>query len=149
MNYYRIEAPTLHKANVGTLTDAGVGGLLRWGRIKSPWWLFAPFREEYAEKSPSQLPYNNAVNEWYIWAGIFGRLRLYNVLLQGQFRESKVTFSSDRLRHVLGDLKGGIVFRHKAGWELGYYLNMQSSEFKEEPADRSISWGTIYFAMAL
>ncbi|WP_455365326.1 lipid A deacylase LpxR family protein [Kaarinaea lacus] len=146
---YKFEVSGLYKINVGYLTDAGVGGVLRWGRLRSPWWLFAPLREEYAEKSPSPLPHRSALNEWYVWGGVFGRLRLYNVLLQGQFRESKVTFSSDQLSHLLGDLKGGVVFRHQAGWELGCYLSWQSSEFKEAPADRDISWGTIYVALAL
>lgn len=141
------ELSYVYKVNAGYLTDGSVGAAVRFGRLRSPWWSFAPLRQEYAEKTPLNSP-GKASNstEWFFWASGLARLRIYNAFLQGQFRDSIVTFSSDDLRHLLGELQLGFTFHHRSGWQWGYTWNYQSSEFKHEPADRSVTWGTLYIA---
>ena len=86
------------QVNLGYFTDISWSISGRWGRINTPWWSFTPERAEYASQ-PAPVVGGSVrpdVRERFLWAGFRLRARAYNVLLQGQFRDSDVTFSSGR-----------------------------------------------------
>ncbi len=95
-------------AQVGYVTDLGIGLSWRWGNLRTPWWSFAPQQTEYVPFSTPQLPQHrlrvDQPVESYVWAGGMLRYRLYNGLLQGQFRDSTVEIPGDRLKPLIAEI---------------------------------------------
>ena len=127
------------------LTEASVALTLRWGRIHTPWWSFVPERAEYMmEPAPvfgGASP--DGPRELYAWAGIKGRARLYNAFLQGQFRDSDLTYDFEDTRPLIGELWAGVTAELAAGYRLSYVLRYQSSELRTRPGDRDLFWGGV------
>lgn len=53
---------------------------------------------------------SEASDEWYFWfrLKLKGSLRLYNALLEGQFRDSPVTFTRGELRKLILESTAGL-----------------------------------------
>lgn len=98
--------------SVGYVTEATVGASARWGRIGSRWWNFEPSPGEYMRYgAPQSLAgEGEPEREWYFWLSLEGNLKLYNALLQGQFRDSPVTFSRSELRYFTLESTAGFTF---------------------------------------
>jgi len=93
----------------GFITDVSIGTSVRWGRIGRRWWTFDPASSEYLDLGgPLYTSAEVKPREWFVWFGAKGRLRLYNALLEGQFRDSEVTFSRDELDVVIGEIATGV-----------------------------------------
>lgn len=146
-----VEIKTAMRGSVGYLTGATAGISGRWGRIISPWWSFNPQLSDYAEKSaPSLATAGNSRHhrELYFWAGANLHLRRYNALLQGQFRDSAVIYSSDQLQHLLLESWVGITKTFGNGFRVSYLIRHQSSELKVGNGDRAITWGGLIVGKA-
>src|SRR5262249_50769593 len=79
-------------------------------------------------------------------AGVAVRGRAYNAFLQGQVRDSDVTFGADEVNHLLIEAWLGFSIVQKNGIYVGYTLRWQSPEIKEGTGSRSFSWGSLDFA---
>lgn len=135
------ELTTTWRASVGYLTEASVGFATRVGDIKTPWWSYNPQIADYAEKSVPIAASEGNADEQYLWAGINIRARAYNAFLQGQFRDSNVTFDRDELRPVVFEAWLGYTVATTDGWRYSYLLRGQSSEIEHGPGDRNVVWG--------
>lgn len=142
------ELQTSLKGSVGYLTNLSIGVSGRWGKINSPWWTFNPQANDYAEKStPLSRGLSSGVKkEFYLWAGANVHLRLYNALLQGQFRNSKVTYSYDELYPVVAEGWLGITKEFNRGLRCSYVIRGQTAEIKRGSASRNTLWGGFIFS---
>ena len=143
-----LEVKSTVQASFGYLTEASWSLSLRSGRIHSPWSSFNPELASYGEKS-SYSSNAKAVNEHYFWAGIALKARAYNAFLQGQFRNSAVTYDQNQLNPLLVEAWAGYTFAFKQGYRLSYVLRGHSSEIKDGAGDRDLLWGGIIIARSL
>lgn len=143
-----IEVKSTVQASVGYLTEASWSLSMRTGRIHSPWSSFNPELASYGEKS-SYSSNAKSVNERYFWAGVAVKARAYNAFLQGQFRESAVTYEHHQLNPLLVEAWAGYTFAFKQGYRVSYVLRGHSSEIEEGAGDRNLLWGGIIIARSI
>jgi hypothetical protein len=130
--------------SAGYITELNAAVTLRWGSIRTPWWSFVPERAEYMTEPAPVLggpAAADAAREFYVWAGLKARARLYNALLQGQFRESEHTVAFDDTRPFIGEAWAGVTRELGAGYRVSWVLRYQTSELRREPGDRDLFWG--------
>ena len=134
--------------SVGYITEMNLSLGGRWGLLNTPWWSFTPENADYASQ-PAPVIGNAAIgeaaNELYVWGGIKLRARLYNAFLQGQFRDSDVTFSSGDIRHLVGEAWVGITGQRKAD-RISYVIRFQTKEIKEGTGARDPVWAGFIFS---
>jgi len=68
-------------------------------------------------------------------------LRAYNVFLQGQFKDSAVTYSSDEVNHAIIEAWVGYTIGLSDGYSFTYSIRGHSSELKQGNGDRNVVWG--------
>ena len=126
-------------ANVGFQTNLSIGLSGRYGNINSsPWTLpFDPINRG------NFLPALTG-NEWYGWVAYRLRLVAYDALLQGQFRDSDVTFNGNEIRHLLLEGGFGMTFTYQP-MQFTLAVNGKSSELKSGIDNRNHYWGGLYF----
>ena len=132
------------EASVGYLTEGTVALGLRWGRIRSPWWSSLSEYADYpAQPAPStSRRIGTKTKEIYFSAGIKLRARAYNAFLQGQFRDSDVTFSSSELEPLL--LEGWLGLTTDFGdLRVQYAFRYQTAEIKRGVGARDLTWAGI------
>jgi len=140
---------TEYEANAGFITDVNMGFSWRWGRIHSSWWEFNPYQSKYIQQSMPVFASNAAEkkNELYLWAGARLNLRLYNAFLQGQFRESAVTISSEDLQRLVAEYWFGGTVEFSKKYYASIFLRGTTDEFKG-PKSRSLAWVGLVFSRA-
>ncbi len=143
----RHEVSWSYDAQLGWATDVGIGVSWRWGAIRSPWWSFTPQHTEYTPFSAPISHYRgnstkSSDDEFYIWAGGMVRYRVYNSLLQGQFRDSVVEVSDSDLESALAEIWIGYTQRIDNGWEINLSIRARSREF-DSPNSKSVLWGSL------
>lgn len=149
----RVRSPTSFdlrtgiSASVGYITQAAVGFTARWGAIRRRWWQSGPTTSDYLQiGAPARFAEGAALAgapEWFIWAGMEGSLRLYNALLEGQFRDSEVTFSRSELRKLLGTAKVGITAElGRSGYRAEFSLRYSTPEIADAAGEEPV-WGRI------
>lgn len=143
-----VEVKSTVQASVGYLTEASWSLSMRTGRIHSPWASFNPELASYGEKS-SHSSNAKPVSERYFWAGVAVKARAYNAFLQGQFRDSVVTYEHSQLNPLLVEAWAGYTFAFKQGYRISYVLRGHSSEIKEGAGDRNLLWGGIIIARSI
>lgn len=136
-------------ASVGYLTEVTYGVATRFGQFSTPWWSYNPQIAEYAEKSVPVVASEGGGRERYFWGGVNLRVRAYNAFLQGQFRDSDVTFRASQLNPLLVEGWVGYTFASASGWRLSYVLRALSPEVREGPANHIETWGGIIISHAL
>lgn len=143
-----VELKSTLQASLGYLTETTWGMSLRTGKIISPWASFNPDLTSYGEKSTYS---NNTsiTNEHYFWAGFNLKARFYNAFLQGQFRDSDLTYSHADLRPLVAEAWAGYTYAFKQGYRVSYVLRAQSSEIKRGDGDRNVVWGGLIFAATI
>jgi hypothetical protein len=144
----RGEATTTWYASAGYLTELTYGVAARLGEFRTPWWSYNPQITQYAEKSVPVVASEGGGAERYLWGGFAVKARAYNAFLQGQFRNSEVTFSRDELRPVILEGWLGYTVAASRGWRVSYVLRVQSAEVRGGPADRAQTWGGIVLSFA-
>jgi len=83
-------------------------------------------------------------NEWYGWVAYRLRLVGYDALLQGQFRNSDVTFDANEIRHILHEGGIGITFTYQP-MQFTLAVNAKTSELNGGIDNRNHYWGGLYF----
>jgi len=143
-----VEVKSTVQASVGYLTEASWSLSMRAGRIHSPWSSFNPELASYGEKS-SYSSNAKSVSERYFWAGVAVKARAYNAFLQGQFRDSAVTYEHSQLNPLLVEAWAGYTFAFKQGYRISYVLRGHSSEIEAGAGDRNLLWGGIIIARSI
>ena len=136
-------------ASIGYVTEASAELAYRSGPLRVPWWSAPPVSADYAGQPPIAAfpePGAAASRGVVFEAGIEARVRIYNAFLQGQFRESDVTYSYDQLDHVLVEAWVGFAMTLKKGLGVGYTIRHQTQDIAHGPAARAFTWGSISFA---
>jgi hypothetical protein len=130
----------------GYLSEAVVAVSGRWGRFDSPWWSFAPELGDYtsAPLAPLLQPGPRTQRELFAFAGVRFKARLYNALLQGQFRHSDVRVAVDDLARLLLDGWIGVAGTW-SDMRISYTMHYGSPEITSEPGRRSAIWAGISF----
>lgn len=137
----RVEVSTTSQASLGYITELSFGMAARIGEFDTPWYSFRPQFNDYSEKSANLAGIKKGTDELYFWAGFNLHARIYNVFLQGQFKQSDAAFSSSEVRPLVADAWVGVTKQFTSGWRLSYLLRGQTSELKSSVADRSTVWG--------
>jgi hypothetical protein len=136
-----LEIKTTILGSVGYLTEASWSVSLRAGNIYTPWTSFNPELTSYGEKAiPTDL---GRPSEHYFWTGFALKARAYNVFLQGQFRDSEVTYDSDDLNPGIVEAWAGYTYMFDNGYSLAYSMRAQTSDIKRGHGDRNYFWGTL------
>lgn len=121
----------------GFQTNASVAVAFRFGEIKSQFWSL-PYdpvnRGSFVPAGPQ--------NEWYLWTAFRAHAVVYDALLQGQFRTSKVRYTSDQLEPYVYDSAAGLTLGFKDS-QLTFAANVKSSDLKH--TSRRQIWGSINY----
>lgn len=134
-------------ASVGYISEISFALSGRWGIINTPWWSFTPENVDYASQPAPVIgdSVREGVSELFLWGGFKLRARAYNAFLQGQFRDSDVTFDSDELRHLLAETWIGVT-QQISNYRLSYVVRYQSKEIKSGAGARAPVWGGLIFS---
>ena len=138
-----IQVKTSQHFSVGYITEASYGINARFGRFNSNWWSFHPEQSAYLEQRSSEAGHTN---ERFFFSGLAVKARAYNAFLQGQFRDSEITYEHDQLNHLLVEMWLGYTHSFTNGYQISYILRAQSSEIKHGAGDRNLIWGGILFS---
>jgi hypothetical protein len=71
------------------------------------------------------------------------RARLYNSFLQGQFRDSDVTYSSSELNHLLLEAWVGVTTVLENDLSVSYTIRHQTEELETGRGARGFTWGSL------
>ena len=138
---------------LGYYTYARGGPMIRIGYIKTPFWGFEPnplgpnTKRQTTDLSDSAGAGGRLklIKEAFLFAGFSGILVGYNALLQGQFRNSDVTFSNSEIERFLYDMSAG--FGMTLGpINLSYAIAARSDEF-QGTRGRDHIWGGFYLTV--
>lgn len=118
---------------------------------ESPFWAFAPEENMYVQETQPVPPPlgRDAPAEIFAFAGARAKLRAYDAYLQGQFRQSDLTYGEGSLNQVLGEAWAGVELRTSSGWALEYLARWESPELRSGAGSRSVVWGSIEFSKSL
>jgi len=130
------------EVSAGYLTEANVAVTARWGILNTPWWSMSPERADYMmQPVPVMGPLSpGGRRELYVWAGAKARVRAYNALLQGQFRDSAVELPASQLETLIGEAWFGVTWQISRNYWLSHVSHYQSSEIKTGRANRDLVW---------
>jgi len=136
----RFDAHYSLEGSLGFVTEAAAGVGMRWGALGSPWWS-APLQTAYAARTvPGAFDGRARGGEdFYLWAGLSLRARLYNALLQGQVRDNALAFSSSELEPFVLDAGVGVTKRF-GRMQLGYAVRYHSREIRAGVGARDVVW---------
>ena len=135
-----LELKSVAQGSVGYLTEASWGLSLRVGRLATPWQSFNPALTSYRENATDTTALGGH-DENYFLLGFALKARAYNVFLQGQFRDSAVTYRSSELRHGIAEAWLGYSYSFKGGYRASYILRGHTSEVESGRGDRNVLWG--------
>lgn len=138
----RHEFKTSYEANIGFSTDVNASVSWRWGRINSPWWSFNPQHSEYIQLGAPVVARSSQTDngELYLWAGTTVKYRFYSALMQGQFRNSVVKFSSDEVENLLAQFWLGGTWEFADNLRGSFFYRASTREFKGTNA-HNLVWG--------
>jgi hypothetical protein len=136
----RFDAHYSLEGSVGFVTEAAVGVGVRWGELGSPWWS-APLQTAYAARTvPGAFDgRTRGRDDFYVWAGVSLRARLYNALLQGQLRENEYSFATSELEPFVLDAGIGVTKRF-GRVHLGYAVRYHTREIRAGLGARDVVW---------
>jgi len=123
---------SMFNGSIGYITDVGFGFYGRAGKILSPAWSFNPHLTESIMIGPPVASSHKESSgvERYIWAGVNLRYRIYNALLQGQFRDSRVTLSADQINPLVLEGWVGYVRSVDSNYRINISVRANTSELK-------------------
>ena len=135
-----LEVKTTAQASVGYLTEMSYSISARYGDINSRWQSFSPELAAYGEHVNQSVDSTfSSENYWMFGASL--KLRAYNAFMQGQFRESSITYSRNDLNSVIAEAWVGYNVSFGEGYRLTYLLRGHTSEMKRGVGDRNVVWG--------
>ncbi len=133
------EVKSTVQGSIGYITETSLSLSARAGKIRSPWVSFNPELGSYGEKANPNARVK--VSEHYAWAGIAIKYRAYNAFLEGQFKDSVVTYSDDEINRSIVEAWLGYTLGFDDGYSITYSIRGHSSEIKQGNADRNVVWG--------
>lgn len=142
-----VDVKTTIEGSVGYLTQTSAAISMRIGRFDTPWWSFAPELADYMA-APVPVDADTRLDELYLFAGVRLKARAYNAFLQGQFRDSDVSYSFAQIEPVMAEAWFGLVMQVFEQTELSYTLHYQTAELREGQAARDAFWGAVQVAHA-
>lgn len=130
--YAEHELKLTSEANIGFITNATAGFNWRWGRLTTPWWSFVPHLSDYINMGVPVVrsTASTARPEFYVWLGGLYQLHVYNAILQGQFRDSEVTFNNNQLERYNAEISMGIVREFTNGVRVSLFYRHRSAAIK-------------------
>jgi hypothetical protein len=136
----RFDAHYSLEGSVGFVTEAAVGIGMRWGELGSPWWS-APLQTSYAARTvPGAFDgRTRGRDDFYLWAGVSLRARLYNALLQGQLRDNEFAFAASDLEPFVLDAGVGVTKRF-GRLLFGYAVRYHTREIRAGLGARDVVW---------
>jgi len=137
-------------ASVGYTTQVWVGLNWRWGKIRTPWWGFNPDFAEYINLGTPVAHSSEGSRqprELFLWGSLQLRQRFYNALLEGQFRDSEVTFDRSDLRSTLGEAAIGLTWGLENGMRVTGALRARTPKIRNG-AGLDPVWGSIVISRA-
>jgi hypothetical protein len=140
-----LDVKTTVQGSVGYLTETSAALSMRIGRFDTPWWSFAPDLTDYAA-APVPVLSRSGAQELYFFIGARVKARAYNAFLQGQFRESEVSYSASELQPIVAEAWVGVVTQIFEQTQLSYVLRYQTAELRVGEADRDSLWGGVQLA---
>ncbi|MBZ0273005.1 lipid A deacylase LpxR family protein [bacterium] len=136
--------------NFGYYMNGAAGVGTRVGKLSSPFWQGPAVDDtqeggnqfNWDENAPASR--RRSSNSWEAYFSLSGKTRLvlYNAFLQGQFRESDVTFDASQIERIILEGQGAITLGY-AGWNLTYAISARGREYSG-PHARDHFWGGIY-----
>lgn len=135
------------QGSVGYITEASWSLSMRSGTIHTPWVSFTPELTTYGEGSVASAV--SKASERYFWAGIALKWRPYNALLEGQFRDSDVTYDNDQINRGIVEFWVGYTMTLRDGYSVTYSMREHSSELKEGKGDRNVTWGGVVISKSI
>lgn len=145
----RFELKDSWAASAGYLSELNSAVTLRWGRISTPWWSFTPERAEYMMEPAPVFGGSGGGQEFYLWAGLKARARIYNAFLQGQLRDSALAYDFEDTRPLIGEAWLGVTRQLGPAYRVSWLLRYQTAELRTEPGDRDLFWGGISVSKSL
>ena len=142
-----VDVKTTVQGSVGFLTETSAAVSMRIGRFSTPWWSFAPELTDYIA-APMPAVSNGGRPEMYMFLGARIKARAYNAFLQGQFRDSAVTYSSSELEPILAEAWIGFVTQLMNQTQVSYSINYQTAEIRHGAAQRDSLWGGVQLTHA-
>lgn len=146
---YKISASGNHQAstyvegNIGYSTDFNAAVNWRWGRLNTPWWSFNPSHYDYiALPAASARGIQGSSPEVYLFAGFDIKYRLYNSMLQGQFRQSAHTLSRGEIEPLLLSATTGVTREFGDNLRVSLFVRGVSPEIKG-PNARNLWWASL------
>lgn len=138
-----------YEGNLGFITDVNAGVSWRWGKINSAWWSFNPYQSKYIQQSMPVFATGDTekTDEFYIWAGGRLNLRLYNALLEGQFRDSAVTIGSEDMQPLVAEYWVGATATFFQEYSASLFVRGNTEEFHGANARKAI-WAGIVLSRA-
>ncbi len=127
------------EGSLGYITEGALLVSGRFGRFSTPWWSLYPERSEYY--APPSSKYGG---DLYLMYGVGARVRGYNSLIQGQFRDSDHTLGGSKLETFIGEAYAGVTWGITSSTSLSYLVRYQSSEIKHGTGSRDIYNGSLY-----
>lgn len=145
--------------SLGYYTNLSTGLTLRLGRITTPFYAtnLNPTGFTSLVSTAAAQPHGpatlldrprNTRKELYLYGSARARLIGYNVMLQGQFRDSEVTFSSDDIERIIYEGQVGAVWEFRLNHRLIGFLAGRSDEFDGSNA-RPHYWGGLYWSKSV
>ncbi len=125
--------------SLGFQTNASAAVAIRLGKVRSPFWSL-PFDPV---NRGNFLP-SKAKNEWYFWSALRSHLVGYDVTLQGQFRDSELTYDADEIERLVYDGAIGFTWGFKES-QLTFSANTRTSDLKN--TNRNQTWGSINYVI--
>lgn len=142
-----LELKSTFQGSFGYITEASWSLSTRAGKFHTPWVSFNPELTSYGEKS---IPNVTAkVSEQYVWAGISFKLRAYNAFLEGQFKDSAVTYSGDEINRGIVEAWVGYTLALTDGYSFTYSIRGHTSELKQGSGNRNVLWGGVLISKTI
>jgi hypothetical protein len=126
---------------LGYQTNASLGLSGRIGQIASPFWTLP-----YDPINRGNFLPSLGGDEWYLWAVYRARLVGYDALLQGQFRDSVLTYGSGDIKRLVHEGGFGVTGAWRA-LQLTLAANAKTAELGARQADRTHWWGGLYMTV--
>ena len=130
--------------SLGYISELSTSLSYRWGHINTPWWSFTPESSNYASLPAPVVgdAVRKNTRELFFLSGVKFRARAYNAFLQGQFRDSEVTFDASELNPLIAEAWVGIGTQFSE-FRVSYIIRTQTKEIKEGVGERNPIWGSL------
>jgi hypothetical protein len=140
------------QATAGYYTNATLLSSARLGWFSSDFWEFSPGAMGIVQQNLGTGRHRKPEGEFFLFGGLRPRLIGYNALLQGQFKESKVTFSAGDIERLQMEWDFGaaaFVPLGRAGLQFAWnFFAGRSAEFRG-PESRTHSWGSAFLVFSI